>query len=303
MGTIAWTDKSIGGATLGLYGCSHAGEGCASCWAESMASRFEAHHGYPPGIVEGGRWTGKVVADVEQLYAGFKAKVPGPRSKVQRVFPWSTADLLHDEVPFEYIMHAVALMASKPWIQFQILTKRTERAAGIVWPPNVQIIASCSTQADINRMVTDLLSVLAAVRGLSLEPLIDEVDLDLRCHGIEIDDGEYSGGRVGDYLAGPVDDCPMCHDTGRVIDWVIVGAESGPRRRPCRTEWVRSVVEQCADAGVACFVKQVHLRTDSAGRDVTDLPGLWDESDRYIVSHDPSDWPADLRVREFPEEP
>ena len=64
------------------------------------------------------------------------------------------------------------------------------------------------------------------------------------------------------------------------LHWVVVGCESGPSRRPCELEWVRSVVEQCAAAGVKCFVKQL------------DLDGR--------VSHDPAEWP-DWAVREYPD--
>lgn len=65
------------------------------------------------------------------------------------------------------------------------------------------------------------------------------------------------------------------------LDWVIVGGESGPRARPCSVEWVRSIVRQCKSAGVPVFVKQIRL---ADGR----------------LSHDPAEWPADLRVREYP---
>jgi len=63
-------------------------------------------------------------------------------------------------------------------------------------------------------------------------------------------------------------------------DWAIVGCESGPKRRPCKIEWALDLVRQCKAAGVAVFVKQL----DIDGR----------------VSHDPAEWPAELRVREYP---
>jgi hypothetical protein len=43
---------------------------------------------------------------------------------------------------------------------------------------------------------------------------------------------------------------------GPTIDWVIIGGESGPGRRPCEVEWFRSIAEQCRAAGVPVFVKQ-----------------------------------------------
>jgi len=69
-------------------------------------------------------------------------------------------------------------------------------------------------------------------------------------------------------------------DDKRHVDWVIVGCESGHKRRPCNIEWVRDLVQQCKAADVACFVKQLSIN----GK----------------VSKNPEEWPDDLRVREYP---
>ena len=75
------------------------------------------------------------------------------------------------------------------------------------------------------------------------------------------------------------------------IDWVIVGGESGPGARECDVAWIRSVVEQCQAAGVPVFVKQLGKIATFGGKP-------------YRTEHtkggDPSEWPADLRVREIP---
>lgn len=134
--------------------------------------------------------------------------------------------------------------------------------------------------------IDDLRQTPAAVRFLSVEPLIEDVapKLDLAS-----------------------------------IDWVIVGGESGPGARPCDVEWIRSVVEACDYAGVASFVKQlgafVEDRND-AGFD-GEQPWHWPpgtltgRSERFqgatvrvrlrdAKGGDPAEWPEDLRVREFP---
>ena len=85
-------------------------------------------------------------------------------------------------------------------------------------------------------------------------------------------------------LIGPVDLTPYLGGLG----WVIVGGESGSRARPCDPAWLRNVVRQCAGAAVPCFVKQVGTRP--VGIRVTDPKG-----------GDPTEWPEDLRVREWPE--
>lgn len=64
------------------------------------------------------------------------------------------------------------------------------------------------------------------------------------------------------------------------LHWVICGGESGPKARPMQLDWVRSLRDQCQAAGVALWVKQIEVD----GR----------------VTHDPADWPEDLRVQQFP---
>jgi protein gp37 len=87
---------------------------------------------------------------------------------------------------------------------------------------------------------------------------------------------------------------PLIEDIGeldlRGIGWVIVGGESASdcHARGFDIEWARSIVGQCKASGVPCFVKQLGSRPTIAIRD--NKGGDWAE------------WPADLRVREFPTE-
>lgn len=77
-------------------------------------------------------------------------------------------------------------------------------------------------------------------------------------------------------LLAPVDLTPWLSS----IDWVIVGAESGPNRRPCELDWIRSVRDQCAAANVPLYVKQVQLN----GK---------------LLTHD-CQFPEDLEIRQHP---
>ena len=100
-------------------------------------------------------------------------------------------------------------------------------------------------------------------------------------------------------------------DYSHGIDWVIVGGESGPGARPCNLEWIRSIVRQCKDAGVPCFVKQVGskpqcLLSINAALELQAFSGRnpdRPESMKLKSSKggDPAEWPEDLRVRQFPE--
>lgn len=140
------------------------------------------------------------------------------------------------------------------------------------WPlPNVWIGTSCEDQQRADERIPWLLKCPAAVRFLSIEPLIGPIDLSRwlppggvhwRCSGC----GSYVNASSSKWS----NDCPSCgcvgylsgsHEAngrkGRVIDWVIVGGESGPGARPMHPDWVRSIRDQCWDAaGVPFFFKQ-----------------------------------------------
>ena len=156
--------------------------------------------------------------------------------------------------------------------------------------PNVWLGTSIACQEDADRNIPELLNCrnLAAKLFLSIEPLVGPVDLGL---------DTYESPGLYDYRK-------------NVIDWVIVGGESGPNARPCNIAWIRSIVRQCKDAGVPVFVKQLganSLRTVYGGPAIVD-GGIAVHS----VSHefknkftdpkggDPSEWPEDLHVREVP---
>lgn len=168
------------------------------------------------------------------------------------------------------------------------------------WPlPNVHLLASVEDQKAADERIAILLDTPAAVRGISAEPLLGPLDFfwTRDAHGL----GE-SGGWVDPLRGwshdGHGDSCGVNR-----LNWVIVGGESGPGARPCHVEWIRSIVQQCQEAEVPCFVKQMgrgaSMHTD-AGRGFHVRDG-----DGYIVlkcpkGDDPAEWPEDLRVQEFP---
>lgn len=195
------------------------------------------------------------------------------------------------------------------------------------WPlPNVWLGTSTEDQKAADERIPHLLRCPAAVRFLSCEPLLGPVHL-----------GTAKALPIFRYADQPIRS--YCGATGRLIgvhpelagrwqrhdgnmqpwvDWVIAGGESGANARPCDVAWIRSIVAQCKAAGVPVFVKQL-------GSKPYDLPAninAWPVGDagrgiaevtlggrRYIcpAMEDPkggdwSEWPEDLRVREFPED-
>jgi len=124
-----------------------------------------------------------------------------------------------------------------------------DRVHEIRWPLlNVWLGVSVENQEAANERIPELLATPAAVRFLSCEPLIGEVDL----HAIQIPDAT-SGLRFS-ALQHQHDD--RFGQSDRVIDWVISGCESGPGARHCEVSWLRSLRDQCAAASVPFFLKQ-----------------------------------------------
>jgi protein gp37 len=135
------------------------------------------------------------------------------------------SDLFHEDIDLVFLRRVFDVMRRASWHTFQILTKRASRLQGLAheleWPRNVWMGVSVES-ADYGDRIDDLRAVPAAVRFLSLEPLL-----------------------------GPL---PALNLEG--IHWVIVGGESGPGARPMAPEWVRDIRDQCQLAQVAFFFKQ-----------------------------------------------
>ena len=192
------------------------------------------------------------------------------------------------------------------WIPDQIEGEGVVTAAGywdykgkecpvIPWPlPNVWLGVSCEDQATADARIPLLLQTPAAVRFVSYEPALEEVDFTGWLWGREI----------------PCPDCPKdadceCGYEPRIklageahIDWLIAGGESGPKARPCDIRWIRSAMCQCQAADTPVFVKQ--LGANIAGRDCEHGRSGKTCKTMHRSGADPSEWPEDLRVREFP---
>jgi protein gp37 len=157
------------------------------------------------------------------------------------IFVNSMSDLFHSEVPDLFIRRVAETMRIASWHTYQILTKRSERMRELLCGP----LAEDAVQKHVwwgvsveNRRhgfprIADLQATPAAVRFLSVEPLLEDL------------------GKM------PLEG----------ISWVIVGGESGPGARPMREEWVLSIQEQCGRARVPFFFKQWGgVRKKQAGR-------------------------------------
>jgi protein gp37 len=177
---IEWTDATWNPVT----GCTKISPGCKHCYAERLAARLQAmgNPRYRDGF--------KLTLHPDQLTLPLRWKDP------RRIFVNSMSDLFHENVPEEFIRRAFEIMAQARQHIFQVLTKRSKRLAELAprlrWPTNVWQGVSVENARYTSR-VADLVKVPAAVRFLSVEPLL-----------------------------GPITDLPLDG-----IAWVIVGGESG----------------------------------------------------------------------------
>lgn len=283
---IMWCDATL---NPGLAGCAYASPACgtadrsSACYAEVTAAGIvrkgrseKAPPGardvadfYARGLTEDGRWTGRVHVDPTRIAPAF-AKLPKKASdRVRRVFVTSMSDLFHDDVPYIFLDAVFALMAARPWIVFQVLTKRAERMAvyaahrvrrGGYWPANVWAGVTVEDQRRADERIPHLLQVPAAVRFLSVEPMLGPV-VPRVCY-------DEVGWRSALTTYGPAKfPGQTIHPNGFArywhgIDWVIVGSESsGPRpgARETRPEWVLDLVGQCDASQVPVFVKQLAI--------------------------------------------
>jgi protein gp37 len=156
---------------------------------------------------------------------------------------------------------------------------------------NVWLGTSISDQKTADEWIPRLLKNrdLAPVLFLSCEPLLGPIDLSRWMSGLDVsrdEDGRDLGSASG----------------GSDIDWVIVGGESGHDARPCDTSWVRSIVRQCRDASVPCFVKQMGSNPKSTlgGQHTATGTKQFSFNITDKKGGDIAEWPEDLRVREFP---
>lgn len=266
--SIEWTEMTWNP----VRGCSRVSEGCRNCYAERQAARNlpgmkSPTTGEPFAIINGNgpHWTGEVELIPSMLSVPMKRRIP------TTWFVNSMSDLFHEGLPVSDIAQVFEVMYACDWHKFQVLTKRAGnmwefmvdpiRAGRRVWPPrNIWLGVSVESK-DVLWRVQDLQQTPAAVRFLSLEPLLEDLgQLDL---------------------------------TG--IHWVIVGGESGPGARRCELSWMDSIVEQCQAAKVPVFVKQIGSNPYWQGYEM----GRARPGDRK--GGDMEEWPENLKVREMPE--
>ena len=232
---IEWCDKTWNPVT----GCTKISEGCRNCYAARMAKRLAGRCGYSA--------TDPFKVTLHEDKLGYPKTIEKP----SRIFVNSMGDLFHEGVPRSIIDNVFLAMHKNNQHTYLILTKRAFRMWGYIssfrkrdsgfyhrsdretwgfseWPlPNVWLGVTAENQEMADERIPLLLETPAAVRFVSIEPML-----------------------------GPVNLWRWLPDSpSETLDWVICGGETGPGARPMHPDWVRSLRDQCQAAEVPFFFK------------------------------------------------
>jgi len=245
---IEWADESWNPVT----GCTKISEGCKNCYAERMAKRLAGRFGY------------SVNEPFRVTWHEDKLQKPFNWRKPRRVFVCSMGDLFHPDVETYWIKRVFWMMMSTSNTHhvFLVLTKRPQRMRYILrvelaydWdrgnpPSNIWLGVSVENQKRADERIPILLDIPAAVRFVSCEPLLGTVN-------------------IRQYLPQVCAIHQLVHRHGRDclkkldrygLDWVIVGAETGPKARPVPLDLLpfRIIRDACQDAKVPAKTQRFH---------------------------------------------
>jgi protein gp37 len=291
-------------------GCSKDDEDCKNCYAMRIAARFSGPGGAFEGFAKMGKkgpqWTGKLALLEDKIADPLRCRDDGAW-----VFVNSMSDLFHRKLPDRAIDQVVAAMMLATHLKFVVLTKRTDRAAEYFrapglqarWhtcanelrqkvkgfnggsvsppdqlPPHIWWGMSAGNQATFDKRVDGLLA-MPGRHVLSLEPLIGPINIKRALWRHQPERGAtWSGAPFRTRL-----------------EWVIVGAESGPGRRPAQVDWARQIRDQCHDREasglpVTFFLKQWALA------DSIVVNGVGGELERAITVPHPNERTSMLSV-------
>ena len=327
--SIEWTDATWNPVT----GCDVVSPGCTNCYAMRLAGTRLKHIPSRASLTRdtkaGPVWNGEIRVNEEWMDQPLRWKRP------RMIFVCAHGDLFHEKVPDEVLDRVFAVMALSPQHTFQVLTKRSARLRDYInrphgyfdhqrredtaieracwdilrdrrtlsenlikwpWPlPNVWLGVSAEDQKRADERIPDLLATPASIRFVSAEPLLGPINL----RRIRIAPDHHT-------IIDALDGYAVAGKPGRertMLDWVIVGGESGRGARPMHPAWARQIRDQCENAGVPFFFKQWGIwavASEANGHDDSDMSrndAVWLHSDGRQTK--PSHLRPDLEAADY----
>jgi protein gp37 len=263
---ISWCDSTFNP----WWGCTKVSAACDFCYAEALDKRTGGSHW---GAKAQRRRTSQNNWSQPRKWQRQADAFEAEHGHRRRVFCASMADVFDNQVPSEWRDDLWSLVRECDRLDWLLLTKRPQNMVKMLpddwgkgWA-HVWLGTTAEDQVEADRRIPHLLATPAAVRFVSVEPLLGPVDLyngdpDPRLGGHEATHtfiGDWW--EPGDNMKGP---------SRHGLDWVIVGGESGAKARPMQPDWARSVRDQCAAADVPFLFKQWGGRTPKAGGNLLD---------------------------------
>ncbi len=250
-----------------ISGCS--GKGCkvkAHCWAKDMVRRFPAIHGI--------KHKGKIYLGMPfevPVFHPDRLEKPLHWKKPRRIGVCFMGDMFDEQVKDSWLYEIYPMMVKTDWHTYFVLTKQVKRMAQWIsdtrnaWIGRMDHIwhgVSITAQPDADRMLPDLLRI-PGKHWISIEPMLGSI---------------YLLGAIGEFvnvkpdrLTGTKGDFVYKGEIMDKLNLIVLGCESGPKRRPCPQSWMIDVVHQCDAAGVKCYVKQVNIN-GKVERDINKFP-------------------------------
>lgn len=270
---IGWTDHTWNP----WRGCTKVGPGCDPCYAAARDERYEGGIHWGPGAprVRAADATRLLPYKLQKQIR--EGKIPPNRRKV---FTLSLGDAFDKEIDRAWREEFWKTVRDTPDLRYQITTKRIGNVPDMLppdWPEpyrHVGFLATMVNQQEIDRDLPKLAAVKIVLQarwvGISIEPQIEHIDIVSKLRN------------------------------NQFVDWIITGGESlqtqgADNVRLYDIGWPRSLILQCCELSIPCFVKQLGSNPYSDGH-----PMYGDRPTRFAHS-DPDKWPADLRVQQFPE--
>lgn len=248
---IEWADKVWNPIT----GCTPISEGCRHCYAKRMAQRLKGRYGYPADDPF------RVTFHLDRLNDPLRWKKPC------RIFVCSMADFFHDDIDPDwqirildtlyhydvYSKHIAMFLTKRPKNIIPIMENWRKCNALANYPKKWWFGVTTENQATANERISILLQIPAAIRWVSVEPMLENINiLKHNLHSIRCKD--YPSASLGLPMSyagqGKNCECPK-------IDWVVAGPETGPGARPCPPGAIENLYEQCRAAGVPFFDKRL----------------------------------------------
>ena len=232
MTKIEWTDITWNPIT----GCSPVSEGCYNCYAKKMHDRLH-HIGLPQY-----KQSFEVVACHNRLLY----KMDWPKKKHKKIFICSMSDLFHKDVPDNFISLVFGVIKKYEQHTFQILTKRSGRMLTMSqdkkFPDNLWVGVSAENNNMFRSRVSDLIMVRHPNKFISIEPLLERIDIE--SHFAYFEDRHKK-------------------EVEYEIGWIIAGGETGDSPRLAKTVWFREIRDFCYGYRVPFFFKQFNKKGDN----------------------------------------